>query len=329
MRGPAARPLAVWFRGAADATPLAAALAARRPAPLLVGRTPPPHGTTVIVAGLEAWAGPWPALLSRRPDLRAVAVLDEPLDWDWPEFVAPAACATAERATAALAGAALAGAAPLVIVPDAAAAAAIRHRFGPAGPQVAIEPVPSSLAGTEVDPAPAPAVAPFMVALGPIEARSNALLLLQLWRDGLARSLALPRLVLAGPRGQDVEEIAPLLDWNPWLRRQVTEAPELDGPALRRLITGARAILAPDFAAPAAALLRDAVALGVPVIAADTPQAHALGLTPLLNPIDGPGWRAAILAVSAQAPAPPPSLPRLLDWPGYAERLVARAEALP
>ena len=109
-----------------------------------------------------------------------------------------------------------------------------------------------------------------------------------------------------------------MLDWNESNRPHVREAPGLDAQALRHLLVHANGVLAPSFAPETGAAVRDAQRLGVPVVASDTPI-HAAALAPgtrLLHPIDGRGWRDAILALAEQ-PVPPRSPAALADQASY------------
>lgn len=312
--------LDAWLAGKADRPRAEATLRADKPH--VAKATALPDRAIVIVCGLEPWAAAVPRLLARRPDLRAVALITEPVACSWPEYRAPAVAAVAQASLGTIAAKAA-----LVVVPERGTADSL-HASRTSRP-ILVEPLPSCLAGTGAAGSLLPPGSP-MVACGPIEARANTLLLLHVWRDGLTRGAALPKLVLAGPRGQQIEEIAPLLDWNAALRPQVTEAPGLSPAALRRLVEGASAVLVPDFARPPAGLMGDLVALDIPVIAADTPTAQRLGLKVRLDPLDGPGWREAIATAARTERPPRPDRPAtLLDWPGYATRLLAAIRALP
>lgn len=283
-----------------------------------------PEGVPLIVCGLEPWAATMSKLLARRPDLRVVALVEELTVGTWPEYAPPATAAAAQDALATMAAKAA-----LVVVAERGLAEPLATA-GRGARTVHIEPLPSRLAGPSGAAGPPLPHGRVMVACGPIEARANTLLLLLLWRDGLTRGADLPKLVLAGPRGQQIEEIAPLLDWNAALQPLVAEAPGLSPAALRRLVEGAHAVLVPDFAGPPAGLMRDVLALGVPVIAADTPEAQRLGLAPRLDPLDGPGWREAIASAAvSRRPGRPGQPPVLLDWPGYVTRLLAAIRSLP
>ena len=298
-------PLALWLRGQG---PRPAMLPAPPPSP----QTPPP-GALLVVNGLEPWADGRVGRLLRRRDLKVVTVLGRPPALDWPEYVDGP---TRSALTDALAASAL------VLVPGEAAAASLTAAM-PAGAtaRVAVEgAIPSGLAGVT---APATAdLSPYVLAAGPTEARANTALLLHLWRDALAKGVAMPRLVLLSGRGRQIEEAAPLLDWNEALRPHVAEAPPLSGASLTTLVAGAHALLAPDFGAPDAPLMRDAARLGCPVVAADTPEARALGIERRLSPLDGPGWRSAIAALGAPSPGSVEGAD-LPDWPSLMFRLGA------
>ncbi|HXZ17473.1 MAG TPA: glycosyltransferase family 1 protein [Roseiarcus sp.] len=140
---------------------------------------------------------------------------------------------------------------------------------------------------------------PYFVACGTIEPRKNHLLLLNVWRDIVARlGQEAPKLVLVGERGWENEHVLDLLERCPSLQGHVIEASGLPTPSVKRLLLGARAVLLPTFAEGYGLPLVEALALGAPVIASDIPVFHEVGkgaaLT--LDPIDGPAWRDAICA---------------------------------
>jgi hypothetical protein len=66
---------------------------------------------------------------------------------------------------------------------------------------------------------------------------------------------------------------------------------------LAALLRGARALLFPSFAEGYGLPLAEALALGVPVLASDLPALREVGGTvpDYLDPLDGRGWREAIL----------------------------------
>ena len=150
---------------------------------------------------------------------------------------------------------------------------------------------------------------PYFVHVGTIEARKNLAFLLTLWRRLEERMGAdAPRLVLIGRYGWENEAVLDHLQRSPNLQGLVHQAANLPDRALAELMRGARALLAPSavegFDLPAV----EASAMGVPLIASDIP-AHR-ELVPdatLIDPLDGPGWIAALEAstrIRPMAPAP-------------------------
>ncbi len=138
---------------------------------------------------------------------------------------------------------------------------------------------------------------PYFLCLGTIEPRKNHLLLLHIWRAMAQRSPeTMPRLILAGRRGWENEQVIDLLDRCPTLQGHVVEAGRVGDRALAALIAGARAVLMPSFAEGFGLPVAEALALGVPVIASDLPALRETGghVPDYLDPLDGPGWIAAV-----------------------------------
>ena len=138
---------------------------------------------------------------------------------------------------------------------------------------------------------------PYFLCVGTIEPRKNHLLLLQIWRAMAERAPdATPRLVLAGRRGWENEQVLDLLDRCPALRGHVVEAGRVGDAALAELIAGARAVLMPSFAEGFGLPVAEALAAGVPVIASDLPALRETGgdVPDYLDPLDGLGWMAAV-----------------------------------
>ena len=140
---------------------------------------------------------------------------------------------------------------------------------------------------------------PYFVMCGTIEPRKNHLLILHVWRD-LVDQMAekAPKLILVGERGWENEHIIDLLERSPRLRRHVVEVAGLPTPSLKRLMLGARAVLAPSFGEGYGLPVVEALAAEVPVIASDIPVFREIGggrLT-MLDLTDGPGWRDTVRA---------------------------------
>ncbi|KQO70790.1 glycosyl transferase family 1 [Methylobacterium sp. Leaf87] len=145
---------------------------------------------------------------------------------------------------------------------------------------------------------------PTFVACGTIEPRKNHLGLLNLWRDLAQRhGPATPRLVLVGRRGWEAENIIDMLERCPAMRAHVIEVGGLSSHGLARLLQGATALLMPSFAEGYGLPVVEAAACGLPVVASDLAVHREIGsgFAHLLDPLDGPGWREAIEALSAPA----------------------------
>jgi len=151
-------------------------------------------------------------------------------------------------------------------------------------------------------PSPAsPLAHPYFVALSTIQPRKNHILLLRLWRY-LIEELgdASPRLVLIGRRGWKFDPEADLLDRCERMREFVIEREHCEDAELSTWLRHARALLFPTFCEGYGMPLVEALGLGVPVIASDLAVFREIaGAVPdYLHPLDGPGWKRAILDYS-------------------------------
>ena len=168
-------------------------------------------------------------------------------------------------------------------------------------------------------PAEPPSVkAPYFVCVGTIEARKNHILLLNLWRQ-LADELgdAAPRLVLIGQRGWETENAIDMLERCPVLRGIVFERANVPDVEAAHLVKGARALLLPSFAEGFGFPLVEALALGVPVLCSNLAALRENGgeVPEYLDPLDGPGWRSAVMDYAQPAsPRRAAQLRRLLGW---------------
>jgi len=149
------------------------------------------------------------------------------------------------------------------------------------------------------------AAQPYFIICGTIEPRKNHLLVLNLWRE-LARLFgpATPKLIVAGARGWENENIVDMLERCPAIRDHVIEAAGLSTPSLKRLIDNARAVLMPSFAEGYGLPVAEALTAGTPVLASNLPSLRAMDGSAItwLDPVDGLGWLAAIRGLS-DAPA--------------------------
>ena len=182
---------------------------------------------------------------------------------------------------------------------------------------VLVAPLGLDLPAEPTDPG-SPVDRPYFVYLGTIEARKNHLLLLNLWRQ-LATELgaAAPLLVLIGQRGWETENVVDMLDRSPALRGAVIEHNNLPDTEMVRLLKGARALLLPSFAEGFGFPVIEAFGVGVPALCSDTPALRETGgaIAEYLDPLDGPGWRSAILDyTAADSPRRAAQLKRLAGW---------------
>ncbi|MGK0490573.1 glycosyltransferase family 4 protein [Sphingomonas echinoides] len=161
--------------------------------------------------------------------------------------------------------------------------------------------------------------APYFVCVATIEPRKNHLLLLNIWRsivEAIGPQQA-PQLLLVGRRGWENENIIDMLERCPSLKGVVHEMPRLADAELRSVLHGARALLMPSFIEGFGLPIAEALAAGVPVLASDIPAHREAGgaIPEYIDPIDGAGWRTAILAY--QAPANPrrfAQIERITRW---------------
>lgn len=196
-----------------------------------------------------------------------------------------------------------------------------------ASPPVLAEPL--GLEPRFLTPGWTPAEPPYFVHVGTLEARKNLAFLLTLWRR-LEESMghATPRLVLIGRQGWENEAVMDHLERSPNLQGLVHQAADLPDAALARLMRGARAVLAPSseegFDLPAV----EAMAMGVPLIASDIAVHRELvSGARLIDPLDGPGWMAAIAEATATPAATPGPAPSFTPptWPVHFEQVAAFA----
>ena len=174
---------------------------------------------------------------------------------------------------------------------------------------------------------------PYFVYVGTIEARKNHLLLLNLWRRLAANSATrAPLLVLVGQRGWETENVIDMLDRCPALRDTVIEHDALSDAAMVPLLHGARALLLPSFAEGFGLPVIEALQLGVPALCSDIAALRETGgdVPEFLDPLDGPGWRAAILDYAApQSPRRAAQLARLAALaPAALGRIFRRCRSL-
>ena len=142
---------------------------------------------------------------------------------------------------------------------------------------------------------------PYFVVVGTLEPRKNLTMLFSVWRR-LAEEMGdeTPNLVLIGQRGWESEAIIDHLERSPPVRRFVHEANGLRDDQVIQLAQGARALLAPSFKEGFDLPVREARALGTPVIASAIPIHREVAPdAQLIDPLDGPAWAEAIKQATA------------------------------
>lgn len=209
-----------------------------------------------------------------------------------------------------------------IIVNSAATQAALLAHLAPHGrplPPIAVAPLGIRAMNRPAEPLP---TEPYFLCLGTVEARKNHHLLLHLWRDLATEGRAMqgqagPRLLLCGRRGWENASALNLLDRCDALRGLVEELGPLPDARVTELLAGARALLFPSFAEGYGLPLAEALALGVPAICSDVPALRELGgaVPEYLDPLDGPGWRQAILDYARpDSPRRAAQLARIRHW---------------
>lgn len=164
-------------------------------------------------------------------------------------------------------------------------------------------------------PAPPPPARPAFVVLSTLAPRKNHLLLLQLWKELCQRDDA-PDLLLIGRRGWENASAFQLLDRADF-RGRVHELGRLGDAEAAARLRGATALLFPSLAEGYGIPLAEALAMGVPAVASDIPPFQEIGgaVPDFLDPLDGPGWRQAVLDYAAPgSPRRAAQMARLPHW---------------
>ena len=111
-----------------------------------------------------------------------------------------------------------------------------------------------------------------------------------------------PHLHIIGRRGWENQNITAILDRAPFMNRSVFEHGFLPDDQLAARLGAARALLFPSFAEGFGYPLAEALQMGVPAICADLPVYREIagGIPTYLDPLDGPGWKHAILSAATR-----------------------------
>jgi glycosyltransferase involved in cell wall biosynthesis len=178
--------------------------------------------------------------------------------------------------------------------------AALRER-GLREPEIEIVPlaVDDAFARAASVPARRPQI-PYFVYVGTIEPRKNLLFLLAVWRRLIERhGMRAPRLVIAGRRGWENENIVDVLERSRQLAPFLAEASDLTDAGLARLMADSAALVAPSFAEGFGLPVVECLAVGAPAIVSDIAAHREVGqdYAVFADSIDGPAWVGAIEAL--------------------------------
>ncbi|ARN81101.1 glycosyltransferase [Methylocystis bryophila] len=137
---------------------------------------------------------------------------------------------------------------------------------------------------------------PYFVAIGTWEPRKNHILLLNVWRELVARGGEPPKLICVGGRGFGAGQMIEGLERSNILAPHVRRVHGLSSDALRQLLANARALLAPNFAEGYGIPLVEALTVGAPAVCSDIPVFREVtqNCATFLSPLDGKGWLAAV-----------------------------------
>lgn len=182
-------------------------------------------------------------------------------------------------------------------------------------------------------PSTTPSAQASFVMLGTIEPRKNHLLPLSIWRQLNAELPAdqIPHLHIIGRRGWENENILAILKRAPFMGKNVFEHGYLSDAQVADRMRQAHALLFPSFAEGFGYPLAEALQLGLPTICADLPVFREIapqGPT-YLDPLDGPGWKTAILSAAkntkerSAAHVAPLVMP---DWPTHFSTVFGRLD---
>lgn len=250
------------------------------------------------------------------PKARVVVLVHDTIPLDHPEFQR---AESVDRFRAMLPR--VAKAADRVIFSTEAARASAEPWFNAAGrlPTPIVAPLGVSLATPDPRALPQslPPQAPYFVTVGTIEPRKNHALLLDIW-DSFDPARA-PRLVIAGRRGWENEQVFKRLDALDRANAPVLECPDLDDGALAALLENAAGALFPSLAEGYGLPPVEAAALGVPMICTDLPVTREIvGNIPVyLSPRDVYLWGNNIRNLAAADRAKPNPKPNAFQAPTW------------
>ena len=139
------------------------------------------------------------------------------------------------------------------------------------------------------------------VMLGTIEPRKNHLLILNVWRELVESGRKdVPKLYVIGKRGWENENVLDMLERCPAMQSHVVELSGVSDQTIVDLLQRSYALLFPSFSEGWGMPLVEALGMGIPAICSDIAvfREAGQGLPDYIHPLDGPGWRDAILDYS-------------------------------
>jgi glycosyltransferase involved in cell wall biosynthesis len=234
-----------------------------------------------------------------RKKLPSVFFVHDAIPIEYPEFCAPGAYVRHVRRLTTVSKLA-----SLAIVNSEESRRAVRRALADRGaraPEMEVVPlgVDEAFLGASAQ-GPLGAQSPYFLCVGTIEPRKNLLFLLSVWRRIVERlGAGAPRLVLAGRRGWENENIVDVLERSRALAPFVAEVSDLTDAGLAALMAGAVALLAPSFAEGFGLPVVESLAVGTPAVVSDIAAHREVGGDLILyaDPVDGPSWIAAIEAL--------------------------------
>ncbi len=144
---------------------------------------------------------------------------------------------------------------------------------------------------------PKPPATPYFVYVGTIEPRKNLLFLLAVWRRLVERhGERAPRLVIAGRRGWENENIVDVLERSHQLAPFLAEASDMTDAGLARLMADSAGLVSPSFTEGFGLPVVECLATGAPALISDIAAHREVGEGYALfaDAIDGPAWVAAL-----------------------------------
>jgi len=258
-------------------------------------RTAPQASVYLNVSQFPVWMDWYFRWLDYRTDVKAVFFVHDLLPITYPEFFPPAEAARHKRRLEVIA----ARGRGIIVSSEDTRDGLTQHfrRTNKALPPVCVIPLPAPSTFTHPQDEAAFSIRrAYFVMVGTIEPRKNHLLLLNVWRE-LAEHLGdrTPTLLLVGAHGWDNENVVDMIERCRAIQPYIIEVRGLSTPALRRIMAGARAVLVPSLAEGYGLPVVEAAAAGAPVIISSTVRPPASAPATILDPLDGPGWRDAII----------------------------------